>query len=598
MITIDRMSYGYPQKDLFDTISFTIESGDHCGFIGASGSGKSTLVQLLLHSDDYIHSGKITIDEGWRIGYVRQFSELAKDETRSVYDYLAEPFLRIEQKIAKICTAMETATELDELLIQYQDALDAFDAIGGDQYDSMIKNQLGLANLAHLMDKPLTTLSGGEFKLIQVIGEMSFSPDLMIMDEPDVFLDFDHLNGLRQLINRYKGSMLVITHNRFLLDHCFNKILHLENQQLMVFEGSFIEYNFALLLEKIDTMEQAIKDEDELARNEALIERLRDVSTVNADPARGRSLKARVKIHERLLKSRTHAPFVDIKQPDLRFMETPVPSHATADTIAEVDATQEATPLLQLDDYHLAFDKPLLDHVNLSLMYGEKAAIIGANGTGKTSLFKDIVKGEKDTIVYHDSTVLGYLSQEQRETLDDNARVEDAFWDLGFERRQDIIDYLADFHMEEERLTHPIRDLSGGEKNLLQLALLAYQPTNLLLLDEPTSHLDTYTQLALEKALNAYKGSVLMISHDYYSIVGSMDYVYLIEDGTLRKSTMKKFKRRIYGKYFDKEYLLLEEKKKELETTIALALKERLIDKARTASDELALLIESMGIKH
>ncbi len=586
MITIDRLSYGYPQKDLFDTLSLTIESGDHCGFIGASGSGKSTLLQLLLNPDDYMFTGKITIDDDWRIGYVAQFSELAKDDSRSVYDYLAGPFVRIEQEITEICTAMETATELDNLLIQYQDALDAFDAIGGDQYDSMIKNQLGLANLAHLIDKPLTTLSGGEFKLIQVIGEMSFSPDLMIMDEPDVFLDFDHLNGLRQLINRYKGSMLVITHNRFLLDHCFNKILHLENQQLMVFEGSFIEYNFALLLEKIDTMEQAIKDEDELARNEALIERLRDVSTVNADPARGRSLKARVKIHERLLKSRTHAPFVEVNQPDLQFMETLAPSSDTPD---------EPPMLLQLDDYHLAFDTPLLEHVDLSLAYGEKAAIIGANGTGKTSLFKDIIQRKKDTILYHDSTVMGYLSQEQRETLDENARVEDAFWDLGFERRQDIIEYLADFHMDEERLTHPIRDLSGGEKNLLQLALLAYTPTNLLLLDEPTSHLDTYTQLALEKALNAYTGSVLMISHDYYSIVNSMDYVYLIEDTGIRKTTMKKFKRRIYAKYFDKDYLLLEEKKKELETTIALALKERLIEKARTASDELALLIESMG---
>jgi ATP-binding cassette, subfamily F, member 3 len=146
--------------------------------------------------------------------------------------------------LTSICTEMETSSDIDSLLEKYQQTLDAFDAINGDDFENKINKNLNLTNLIKYKDLMISELSGGEFKLIQVIKEMLNSPDLMIMDEPDVFLDFENLNALKNLINSHKGTMLIITHNRYLLNHCFNKILHLENMELQEFDGSYIDRVF------------------------------------------------------------------------------------------------------------------------------------------------------------------------------------------------------------------------------------------------------------------------------------------------------------------------------------------------------------------
>ena len=176
----------------------------------------------------------------------------------------------------------------------------------------------------------LSELSGGEFKLIQIIKGMINSPDLLIMDEPDVFLDFEHLNSLKDLINTHKGTMLVITHNRYLLNHCFNKILHLENMELQEFDGNYIDYNFSLLQTKIELQELAAADTAEIERNDKLIDRLRELATENAEQFRGKTLRARVKIQERLEERRIKAPFIALTEPDINF----VTSSNLEDTIA------------------------------------------------------------------------------------------------------------------------------------------------------------------------------------------------------------------------------------------------------------------------
>ncbi len=200
---------------------------------------------------------------------------------------------------------METSSNIDTLLEKYQQALDAFNAIGGDDFESIINKKLNLANLAKHKDLMVSELSGGEFKLIQVIKEMLHNPDLMIMDEPDVFLDFENLDSLKNLINSHKGILLIITHNRYLLNHCFNKILHLENVELQEFDGRYIDYNFSLLQTKIELQELAIADNEEIERNAMLINKLRSVATYNSEASRGKSLKARVK-NSRKIRSKTY----------------------------------------------------------------------------------------------------------------------------------------------------------------------------------------------------------------------------------------------------------------------------------------------------
>ncbi|MDF2522712.1 MAG: transporter ATP-binding protein, partial [Clostridiales bacterium] len=315
MIKVDNLSFSFPQKELFKKISFTLEEEQHCAFIGRSGSGKSTLVDILMDPEKYMFDGVLEMDQNCRIGYVSQFSQLDKTKETTVLEYLSEEFIKIQNEITSICTDMETSSDIDPLLEKYQLALDAFDSIGGDDFESSINKKLNLADLIKKKDLMVSQLSGGEFKLIQVIKEMISSPDLMIMDEPDVFLDFENLNALKNLINSYKGILLVVTHNRYLLNHCFNKIIHLENMELQEFDGRYIDYNFSLLQTKIELQELAIDDEEEIERNESIIIKLRKIATYNTEASRGKALKARVKYQERLEARRIKLPFLDIKQP-------------------------------------------------------------------------------------------------------------------------------------------------------------------------------------------------------------------------------------------------------------------------------------------
>ncbi len=453
---------------------------------------------------------------------------------------------------------METSSDIDNLLEKYQQALDAFQAIDGDNFETNMNKQLGLADLGKLENLPVSQLSGGEFKLVQVIKEMLTQPNLIIMDEPDVFLDFENLNSLKNLINSHKGTMLVITHNRYLLNHCFNKIIHLENKLLQEFDGRYIDYNFTLLQKKIELQELAVADTEEIERNQMIINNLRSLATTHTEAARGKSLKARKKIQERLIARRIQAPFVEIKQPDIHF------------TVAN---ELEDTIVLTVKDYSAAFDEILLNDVNFEIKSTDKVALIGPNGTGKTTLLRDIYKNSKDSIEINETIQTAFLSQLQGEMLDESETVLDYFFRLGFQTYDEISSYLSSYTFDESVLHQKIGALSGGEKNILQLAKISAGKADLLLLDEPTSHLDTYSQIALEQAIANYKGAVLMISHDFYTIVNCADYVLIIDDKTIRKMSMRKFRQMIYARHFDKDYLELEQKKKAVETKIELALK-------------------------
>ena len=577
MIKVENLSYSFPQKNLYNNISFTLEEGQHCAFIGTNGSGKSTLIDIIMDPEKYMFDGKLEIDPNCRIGYVRQFQEIDKTKEITVFEYLAEDFIKLQNEITAICTEMETSSDIETLLEKYQEALDAFDAINGDDYENMIDKKLNLIELIKSKDLMISELSGGEFKLIQVIKSMLTNPDLLIMDEPDVFLDFTNLNALKNLINSHKGTTLIITHNRYLLNHCFNKIIHLENMEIQEFDGGYVEYNFSLLQTKIELQELAAADTEEIERNDEIIDRLRELASENAEQFRGKTLRARVKFQERLEKRRIKAPFVEIKEPNIIFV--------TANEIEEKTA-------LKVTDYNLAFDEVLLEDVNFEIKSTDKVALVGSNGTGKTTLFQEIFKNNNPSIEIDKDTKIGYLYQLQGQTLNYSNTIAEEFFDLGFKTYDDIKEYLAGYNFDEELLNQKIGTLSGGEKNLIQLAKLCEVGADLLLLDEPTSHLDTYSQIALEKAIKNYKGAILMVSHDYYTIANCMDYVLLIEDKKIRKININHFKDIIYANHFNKDYLKIEQKKKSVETNIELALRDNNFILAKELSEQLEKLVK------
>lgn len=544
MIRVENLSYGFPQKELFQNVSFTLEAGAHCAFIGSNGTGKTTLVDMIMHEDKYLYDGKIHRDSECRIGYVSQFSKEDKNREITVFEYLSEVFVKNQEETALICSQMAEAEDTEVIFEKYQALLDAFLSMDGEHYESNIKKQLNTVGMSGREQTLLSQLSGGEYKLLQVMKEMLIQPNLLIMDEPDVFLDFKNLNGLCKLINGHKGTILVITHNRYLLNHCFNKILHLENTDIQEFDGSYIEYNYALLQKKIELQEQAKKDKDEIARNEAMVDRMRTLATNASIAALGRTLHARETHLERLRARQIKEPFLALKMPDIR--------------LPEIESNPEEV-ILSVWNYEVAFDELLLSDVCFELHGNEKVAIVGANGTGKTTLLRDIYKNRHPSI-----------------TLGENVKVE----------------FLSQVYDDSEKTT-----LSGGEQNLKQIERICASDANLLLLDEPTSHLDTYTQVALEKAISRYQGAVLMVSHDFYNIVDCADYILYVDDKSVRRMRIRSFRKMIYENHFNKEYLETEQKKKELEMRIETALQNADVGLAKELCEQLGEVVEKLVVR-
>lgn len=541
MIKVENLSFGFGDKELYKKISFTLEEGKHCAFIGSNGTGKTTLVELLLHPEKYVYEGKLLLEEGSRIGYVNQSFVEEEHKEQTVFSFLSEVFVQLQQKMEAICARMAGEEDLDAVFEEYQKILDLSLALDADHYESNIKKQLALVGMAEKENTELGALSGGEYKLLQVMREMLKLPNLLIMDEPDVFLDFEHMNGLCELINSYKGTLLVITHNRYLLNHCFDKILHLEDGELQEFDGDYITYNYMLLQKKIELQEQALEEQKEIERAQQMVNRMRTQATNVSIASLGRAVHAKQTYLDRLRARAIKAPFLEQRIPHIEF--------------PEVEADSQEV-ILQVTDYSVKFEKTVLEHVNFQLKANEKVAIVGANGTGKTTLFYDIYKNQNPSVKIAEGAKVGFLSQFYEKVWDEK--------------------------------------LSGGEQNLRQIEQIAGSDANLLLLDEPTSHLDTYAQIGLEQALAEYKGAVLMVSHDFYTIVNCVDSILFVDETSVRPMRVRTFRKMIYANHFDKDYLELEQKKKTLEMNIQERLKANDVKMAKQLCEQLGEIVEKM----
>lgn len=595
MIQVEKLSYGFPAKDLYKDVSFTLEAGQHCALIGSNGTGKSTLAEILIHPEDYLYDGRITKDESCRIGYASQFSVRDKIQDRTVFEFLCERFLVLQKEIEAVCADMAEAEEqeLEKLYETYQALMDQNEAMDADHYESRIRKQLATAGMSELSEVNLSQISGGEYKTLQIMREMLLAPNLLILDEPDAFLDFGNLGSLAQLINDYQGTLLVITHNRYLLNHCFNKILHLENGDLQEFDGSYPEYRCVLFREKLALKLQNIEEQDEIARTQEMVDILRKRATEKVNPVIGRSVNAKQSQLDRLVARQIKAPFIEIREPEIVLPE--VLSETAPEVLqgAGQDALQSEVkkPVLTVSGYRVAFEDDLLEDVEFELLEGEKVALIGANGTGKTTLVRDILKNDHPAIRIAEGVSYACLSQLQEEGLDEEKTVFEILQDAGLAGREAMRHCLQQYCLQEECLEQKTGQLSGGEKNLLQIALLAASDAQLLILDEPTSHLDLYAQTALEKAIAKYKGTVLMVTHDFYLAAGCADYVLLIEDHTVRRMRTRKFRKMVYDRYFDSAYLETDRKKQELEAAITAAFKRNEL----TAVDKLCGQLEELS---
>lgn len=517
MIKVENLSYGYAEKELFNKISFEISSTDHIALIGSNGAGKSTLLDIITDkvtgNKDYLYDGKITIDPEARIGYASQFKASEKAEDITVFEYLAKDFMLLNEEIEKACDALANASDMEKALEDYQALLDKASAIDIENYEANIYRTLHTAKMSRIKDYKIDDVSGGEFKVLQVMRQMLKAPNLLLLDEPDAFLDFANINALTNLINSYPSGVVVVTHNRFLLEHCFNRIMNLENGDLDDYMGTYAEYRCWILREKLRLKKLSIDDEKEIERTQQMVEILRDRATDMVNPVIGKSVHAKQSQLDRLKARQIKAPFIQMEEPEIHF------------TIRENEETQgDAKVILQAPDF--------------TLKAGEKVAIVGSNGAGKTTIIKQILEDGHPDISIADGVNYALLTQ-----------------------------------------TEDAKNISGGEQGLKKLQEIAKEPVDLLILDEPTSHLDVYAQRALEKALKEYKGTVLMVSHDFYLITQAADYVLYTEDGQLTRMRSRKFRKMVYDKYFSPEYFELDRKKQEIEQNIIAAYIKEDLDK-------------------
>ncbi len=492
MIRFEQVSFGFPQKDLYENISFEINNGDHIALIGSNGCGKSSLVKLLMQEDQYTYEGRIRFSKGERIGYVSQFVE-QQSSTYKVFDFLAMPFVELLARSDELCMQMGQSEDMDQAYEEYQKLLDEIEAVDAYQYEANIGKELAAAGLEGLKDQEVDSLSGGEYKLLFILRNMLLKPQLLIMDEPDVFLDFENLLSLMKMINHYDGTLLVITHSRLLLSQCFDKILDIENKNIIEFPGNYAEYNTWMLGNKIELFCHARDFDEFLKRQEEVVKRIQTAAEQTAMPKAGKQLKARASYIARLEKMRGEDPYIEA--PEHEF-------HLGFDQ-------NEAIEGIELAHYSLSYgEKQLIKDISFSIAPGEKVAIVGVNGTGKSSLLRDLYERL-------DHEKVGYFKQ------------------------------IVTAKEEEQ--------LSGGERNQKQLESLCQHSYQALLLDEPTSHLDIYAQLALEKAIKEYPGSVLMVSHDLFAVMGCAQKVFLLEDGKVRQMSKRAYSKSIYKKYFSSD---------------------------------------------
>lgn len=512
-LVVDKIAKSFGVHEVFKDVSFMVEKGEHIGLVGVNGSGKTTLLHCLLEPA-YTDSGSIRFEQGISVGYVQQgFTDIKG----SIWEFMLQScpeILHLREELQRLETEVSDAADetLEALMDEYTRVTKRYEYLDGYQYENRIKRVLiGLGYTENWWEQDAATLSGGQKTRLMLAAALVRNPDFLILDEPTNHLDIVMTQWLEAYLREFKGGLLVVSHDRAFLDNVAVRILEMEGGKLQSFKGNYSRYLEQKAIQTATLEAAYAAQQDYIARTEAYIRRFK--AGIKSKMARGR--QSQLNRLERLDAPVRHEEF-----------ELRLPA-----------ATECADRVLIMEDLTIGYgDKVLAQGINITLRRGEKAALLGANGTGKTTLLKTIlgeVQPLKGKTKIGNRVQIGYFSQsyerlEPKQTLLENFVMEYGFTE---ERTRSLLGGML-FHGDD--VFKEIGTLSGGQKARLVLLKLVLDGANCLVLDEPTNHLDIMAREAVEAALTAFDGTVLVVSHDRYFINEVADRIWEIEDAELK----------------------------------------------------------------
>ena len=519
LASLQNIAKHYGAQTVLQSVSFKVSSSQKLGLIGPNGSGKTTMLRILLGQEPP-SDGTAFLSRGVRVGYVPQYVEY--DEHDTVLECILAEHRRLttvlheqEKRLAQASDA-----EMDRALRAYQRARDDYDRIEGDRFPQRARAMLDALGLAGRGEQKIGALSGGEKNVLSLTQALLAEPDLLVLDEPANHLDYLGIAWLEDFLTKFKGAVLIVSHNRYLLDRVVEGILQFDGGGVRYYEGGYSTYRTTRLRELLAQQSDYIANRKRLAQLEALVKKFAQIARTHSDPKWGKRLRARRKQLEREKKQAVEKPILG-------------PSSIRADFATE---KTRANVALQVRGYSKAFgDLKLFEQVDLDISCGERVALVGPNGCGKTTLLRDIVQHgawEHPVIRIGPSLRVGYGAQEQEVLRGDRTLLEEIMATAPMTRKEASA-LSARFLFGPDDFQKRVADLSGGERNRLQLARLMVLKPNFLILDEPTNHLDIPAREAVEEALDGFEGTILVVSHDRYFLDKIVHRVVEVRDRQL-----------------------------------------------------------------
>lgn len=531
-IELNNIKKNFGLKNILDGFSLEIKTGEKVALIGQNGSGKSTILKIIA-KQECIDSGTINIRNGAKIGILNQIYENEKEDV-SVQDFLYKSFeeiLTTEKTLNKLEIEMSTETDsnkLQKLINEYGRIQERFSLSGGYEIQEKLSKICSKFYInRELLKQNYNLLSGGEKTRINLAKLLLTEPDILLLDEPTNHLDIRSLEFLEELISKYKGTVLIVSHDRYFLDKVINKTILLESGKENIYNGN---YSYFLKEDERRTLAQFENYKNQQKQIEKMKESIITLRKFG-DLAKNEMFFKRAKSIEKRLEKMDILERVDLnkKALDIQF-NTKIRSGNDVVKIENLEKT--------------FYQKVIFKNANLDLSYGEKVALIGENGSGKSTLIKIILGKDADfkgTLKLGTSIKFGYISQNII-FEDINKTVLNYFMEESNFSETEARSKLAKYGFRQENAFKKIGKLSGGEKVRLILMKLMQKDINFLILDEPTNHIDIDTREILEEALKEYKGTLLFVSHDRYFINSIADRVVNIEDHIIKS---------YYGNYDD-----------------------------------------------